>query len=218
MKAPALLVLVYLVFSTAIVMAGTESQRMWSFNQEGLTIKIYSPFQAYPGDSIALQVTVDADKELQDVDATIVIRGALSEGYEMWTIPRNILEDEDFSATDSLFRNLTVSIPASASSGLVYGRVYLAWNVNGTHRVNTYEDSCEIFYLMNEELEELRTAYDELNATHHALLSNYTDIDARYVGELGGARNMMYVFVATTVIALGTVLFLILRRPKTFYA
>ncbi len=206
--------------SAVIVVANAENQRVWSFDWEHLSVSIYSPHQAYPGDNITLQVAIKAEEILQDIYVTIGIHGALSEGYDEWTTYLKVLDDEDFSVDELRYRNFTVNTPPNVSSGLIYGHIYCAWKVYDAPvwKDRSYEDSFDVIYLVNKELEDLRTTYDELNATYHFMLGNYTELDSKYTGELGGARNLMYVFVATTTIAVATVLYLVLRKPKAYWS
>jgi len=211
------------MFTLSLVFVSTaiaETQSVWSFTWEGIDIEIYAPLQAYPGDNITLQVIVKSKENLQDVYVTIAIHGSISEGYEKWTTYVEILKDVDFpiGKTNDL-QNFTVSIPSNVSSGLIFGHIYCTWKV---YRVpvwkdRSYEDSFRLTYLKSKEFEELQAAYDELNATYNSLLANYTKLK-NYKSELGSTRNLMYIFVATTVVSAATAFILLIRRPKRLWA
>lgn len=71
--------------------------------------------------------------------------------------------------------------------------------------------------MRNKEFEQLKVAYEELNASYWELNSSYTELEENYSassGELTGARNLMYAFIATTAVSAATAIFLFIRRPK----
>jgi len=85
----------------------------------------------------------------------------------------------------------------------------------------------------------LKSKYDSLESEHNTLVSDYgalqkkyTSLDSDYksqladyealkseyeasVGELGTSRNLMYVFVVTTIVFIATSIILFARKPKT---
>jgi len=72
-------------------------------------------------------------------------------------------------------------------------------------------------YIQNIELEQLQTQYNELNATYYNSLQNYTALESDISLELDSTRNLMYIFVATTVVASITVIVLLMRKPKKIW-
>jgi hypothetical protein len=72
-------------------------------------------------------------------------------------------------------------------------------------------------YIQNMELEQLQTEYDELNATHQSIVQNYTELESGLKEELDSTRNLLYIFVATTVVASITVVVLLMRSPKKIW-
>ena len=69
-------------------------------------------------------------------------------------------------------------------------------------------------YVKNIDLEQLQAEYEELNATHQSLVQNYTKLESDLEEEVGSTRNLLYVFIATTVVASITVIVLLMRKPK----
>jgi hypothetical protein len=69
-------------------------------------------------------------------------------------------------------------------------------------------------YIKNIALEQLQAEYDELNATHQTILQEYTELKSGIKEEVDSTRNLMYVFIATTVVASITVVVLLMRKPK----
>jgi hypothetical protein len=67
------------------------------------------------------------------------------------------------------------------------------------------------------DLEQLQTEYQELNATHQSLLQDYTELKSGFNEELDSTRNLMYILVATTVVASITVIVLLMRKPKKIW-
>jgi len=219
-----IIILVVSMFTLSLAFVFTaiaEAQSVWSFTWEGIDIEIYAPSQAYPGDNITLRAIVKSKEDLQDVYVTIAIHGSISEGYEKWTTYVEVLEDVDFPVGETNdLQNFTVSIPSNVSSGLIYGHIYCTWKV---YRVPVWkdrscEDSFEVTYLKNRKFEQLQETYNELNETYNSLLVNYTELESKYKGELGTTRNLIYVFVATTVVSGATALVLLMRRPKRIWS
>jgi predicted transcriptional regulator len=69
-------------------------------------------------------------------------------------------------------------------------------------------------YIENVALEQLQAEYDELNATHQSIFEEYTELKAGIKDEVDSTRNLMYVFIVTTVVASITVVILLMRKPK----
>jgi hypothetical protein len=107
-------------------------------------------------------------------------------------------------------------LPNDTSPGLTYGIVSCKWELDGGTE-NIPPSGFIVTYVKNKELERLQEQYAELNATYQSLLGNFTELDSEYAVELNGAKNLMYVFVVTTVVAGATVLVLIMRRPRTYW-
>jgi len=200
--------------------AKAETQLVWSSPDEweGIDVEIYAPFQAYPGDNITMRVKVGVTTNLNDTYVTVRIHGSKSEGNNSWTTYVYVLSGEDLPLGAVLDQNFTLNIPSDVSPGSLYGHIYCLWNiVSPVPKGHSEEDSFDVTYLKNREFEQLQAAYDELNATYNSLLANYTKLK-NYKNELGSTRNLMYIFVATTVVSAATAFILLMRRPKRLWA
>jgi hypothetical protein len=72
-------------------------------------------------------------------------------------------------------------------------------------------------FIRNVALEQLQADYDELNSTYHLLLHNYTQLELNIEEDSDSSRNLMYVFIATTIVASITVIVLLMRKPKKIW-
>ena len=203
-----------------------ETQLVWSSPDEwkGIDVKIYAPSQAYPGDNITIRVKVGATKNLNDTYVTVRIYGSKSEGYGGWTTYVYVLSGENLAVGAAIDQNLTLNIPSDVSPGSIYGHIYCLWNIIlPVPRGYSWEDSFEVTYLKSKEFEELKGQFEELNASYYELNATYNSLRANYTGlenyesELGATRNLMYIFVATTVVSAITAFVLLLRRPKKLW-
>ena len=201
----------FLLSLVLVSVAKAETRLVRSFDLEGIGIRIFAPRQAYPGDNITLQTIVESKEDLRDVYVTIGIHGSISEGYDEWMEYITVLDDVDFSTAELNDQNFTVNIPSNVSSGLVYGHIYCTWKVYDipVWKDCSHEDSFEVTYLRSNEFEQLQAAYD-------SLLANYTKLK-NYKSELGSTRNLMYIFVATTVVSAVTAFILLMRRPRRLW-
>ena len=68
-------------------------------------------------------------------------------------------------------------------------------------------------YIKNMALEQLQAEYDELNATYQSVVQENTELKSGSK-EVDSTQNLMYIFIATTVVASITVVVLLLRKPK----
>lgn len=203
--------------------ANAETQLVWSSPDEweGIDVEIYAPHQTYPGDNITIRVKVGATKNLNDTYLTVRIYGSKSEGNDSWTTYVYILSGEDLPIGAVLDQNFTLNIISDVSPGSIYGHIYCLWNVVfPVPKGYSQEDSFEVTYSKSKEFEELKAQFEELNAsyyelngTYNSLLANYTKLK-NYKSELGSTRNLMYVFVATTVVSAATVFILLIKKPK----
>jgi len=192
--------------------AKAETQLVWSSPDEweGIDVEVYAPYQAYPGDNITISVKVGATKNLNDTYVTVRIYGSKSEGYDNWTTYAYVLSGEDLPVDTVLDRNFTLNIPSDLSPGSIYGHIYCLCNiVTPVPRAYSREDSFEVTYLRSREFEQLQETYDELNASYKKLKN--------YKNELGSTRNLMYIFVATTIVSAVTAFILLIRGPKRFW-
>jgi len=284
-----LLSIAYLLFSASSSMAtaAVETHRVLGFTEWDLRVRVYAPYQAYPGDEIEVRVTALALEDLDDIYITIDIFGSKSEedkeGYDSWEDDIRFLKGVDWEQDDDKEREYDVKIPEDSDPGLVYGHITAEWIADGED--HTYAESFPITYVMNKDYEDLQEDFEDLSSEYDKLKTNYEDLSSTYsdllvtynslksgydslkttydslksnfdslksehdtlasdygtlqntyasldsdydslladydalksksVSELGTSRNLMYVFVATTIVFVATSIILLARKPKS---
>ena len=208
--------LLFTIVSGAVLgFAPEETWEVYNLEYAGLRVRIEAPRQVDPGENITATVKAEAPQRIYVKYIYIEIYGLRNETDK---IPlKNMTHLKNTFLTIPHEVDYIVTILNDTSPGLTYGTIQCEWEFMGAPE-KIPSAGFIVTYVRNTEFEQLKAAYDELNATYNSLLANYTELDSKYAGELGGARNLMYVFVATTIISVATVLFLILRRPKTFWS
>lgn len=183
---------------------------------------VEAPSTANPGENITVTLSVDSTLEKIDFSGVTVKIYALQNETDPMLLK-----------TINLFylssKNESVAIPSNVSSGLTYGEIECNWSC--------YDEILDVWirseisagfpvtYVRNTQLQELQKEYEELNETYNNLMSNYTslnntytELESRYeasAGQIAGTRNLMYVFIATTVIAGVTAVLIVVRKPKS---
>jgi hypothetical protein len=102
------------------------------------------------------------------------------------------------------------------SLGLTFGIISCEWELMGAPQ-KIPESGFALTYIKNVDLEQLQTEYAQLNATYQSLLQKQTDLDSNLQREVYSTRDLMYIFVATTIVASITVLVLLMRKPKKIW-
>ena len=270
--------------SSSMAMAA-ETRRVLSFTEEGLKVRAYAPYQAYPGDTIEVRVTAEALEDLDDIYLTIDIFGSKPKegkvGYDGWEDDIRVLRAVDWEEGDDRDKKYDVEIPEDSDPGLVYGHITAEWTTFADDEDHTYAESFTITYIMNKDYEDLQEDYEDLSSEYDKLKTDYKDLSSTYsgllatydslksdydslkatydslkssydslqtdysklssnydalqedynslladydaleseyetsVGELGTSRNLMYVFVVTTIVFIATSIILFMRKPKT---
>jgi hypothetical protein len=202
--------LLILAFSGVGKSAPEETKNVYHIDYGGLTIDISAPIQAYPGENISITVATEAVTKI-DIDYIYVRIYGLANATIEVTLS-NITHIEDSSLT---FHEATynIEIPDNLSPGLTYGLISCEWDFMGSPE-KIPSSGFALTYIKNLALEQLQVEYDELNATHQSILEEYTELKSGIKEEVDSTRNLMYVFVATTVVASITVVVLLLRKPK----
>jgi len=164
-----------------------ETRLIWNLGEwEGIDIKIYAPFQAYPNDNMTIRIIVEAKEHLHDATVTFKIYGSESEGFVTWYYPIDVLNGvRDLlpkgSVEDQYFN---VSIPESVDPGLLHALVTCSWKVwrESSWQERSINDACihRVTYLRNKPYEDLQVAYSQLLADYSLLLNNYTTLQANY--------------------------------------
>jgi len=214
------MLLLTLTYGAVVKATPEERQTVYEMDTLGFQLSIIAPDLADPGENITVTVTAGASGYIDIEYIHISIRGLRNETEE---ISPPLKEIHITTAMMPYQANHTITIPNETAPGLLYGIIeWGKWNVRvqllGGEVKMTIDNpppaGFVVTYVKNLELEELQAAYDILNATYNSLLANYTKLE-NYKGELGTTRNLMYVFVATTVVSAATAFLLLIRRPKT---
>lgn len=215
-----LLVSLLLLLVISAAFAEPIADETWThfpLNYGGLKVEIETPCRVDPGDNITVTVRAAAPSADLEINYMCVdIKGLKNETDEVllkriWHLNNSEIKHHRIHQV-----NYTVTIPNDTSPGLTYGVVSCLWTcLNVPHHIPAA--GFIVTYVGNRELDRLHAEYEELNATYQSLLGNFTELDSGYAVELSGAKNLMYVFVVTTVVAGATVLVLIMRRPRTYW-
>ena len=227
------MLLLTLTYGTVARATPEERRTVYSMDFLGLKVTVEAPYQANPSENITITVRAESSGNVYVEYIYVNIYGLRNETEEIQLAGFPCVEKSDLTVPRKV--DYVVTIPNNTSPGLLYGimRMEVEKDVSGMVMkirsppagfVVTYVKNLEFEELQaayeelnatyNLKLEELREAHDELNATYNSLLENYTRLDSKYAGELGGARNLMYVFAGTTLVSAATAAILFLRRPK----
>ncbi|MCJ7721120.1 hypothetical protein MUO98_01745 [Candidatus Bathyarchaeota archaeon] len=197
--------------------APDETPSVYYLEYGGLKIDVRAPSQSYPGENITVTVKAEAITEIYVKYVRVTIYGALN-ATDKVTL-RDIIHLENYSFTSSFEIHevqYNVSIPDNMSPGLTYGVISCEWELMGSPQ-KILPAGFVLTYIRNMDLEQLQTEYQELNDTHQSLLQNYTELESGINEDLDSTRNMLYIFVATTVVASITVIVLLMRKPKKIW-
>jgi hypothetical protein len=203
--------LLTLVVSGVVNAAPEETQDVYYLEYGGLKIDIKAPVQAYAGENITVTVKTEAViSQIYIKYINIDLYGIVNATNKIYLDQITLLTNSSLSSYEAQYN---VTIPANISPGLTYGIISCEWELMGSPQ-KIPPSGFALTYIQNVELEQLQTKYEELNATYQASLQNYTEMESDLAGELGSTRNLLYIFVATTVVASITVIVLLIRKPK----
>ena len=183
-KVIALLVFVFLLSFVVYSVNATETRLIWNLDWEGLSVAIYSPYQAYPNESMTIRIRVEAREALQDVTVSLSIYGSMSEGYILWYRPLEVsFEDLPLGIVEDQYFN--VSIPETVDPGSLHALTSCSWKVwrESSWQERSIDDICihRVAYIRNKPYEELQVAHDQLLADHNFLQNNYNDLENSYI-------------------------------------
>jgi len=210
--------LLILAFAGVGKSAPEEMQTVYDVTHGGLRLVVVAPVEAYPGEDITVTVKLNVSDVQQIYINYINLKfcGAVNTTtivtFEQITHLNNV-----FISSNETQYNIT--IPDDISPGLTFGEISCEWRALGVS-FEIPPSGFALTYIKNTELEKLQAEYDELNATHQSMLQNYTEMESTYnklesdIKEVENTRNLMYIFIATTVVASITVVVLLLRKPK----
>ena len=169
----------------------SEERNVLSRNYVGLGVKVYAPYQCYPGENITVRVRVEALENVENVSVTLFIWGSKSEGHNPWGTSFTVLDAEDFPTGTIKEETYNIMIPSDIDPGLTYGILFLDWSI---YRTSSWEDqwdkaSFRVTYVKNKHYEDLQTAYNELQSKYDSVLS-----------DLQNSRTIVYAFLTTTIV------------------
>jgi len=208
-----------LTFTSIVQFAISEPQARlaWSYESEDIVVEVYAPSQAYPGDVVPISVKVNATADLLDVYVILEIFGSKYENCSYWnTTSFSVLWNEDLDAGEGITEKYDLEVSADADPGLVYGHMVCKWMTLDLQDHSKY-DSFSVTYLKNKDFEELQNEHAELQNTYEEMNASYTELKSKHQSEIGGTRNLMYIFVATTAVSAATVFIILMRRPKRLW-
>ena len=208
------------------LLAPEETRSVSPLDYGGLRIDITAPVQAYPGENITVTVKTSASyvQQIYIKYITIDLYGVINATTKVYLDQITHLSNVSLSSHEIQYN---VTIPDNISPGLTYGEVSCEWEALGAS-FEILSSGFVLTYVKNVALEQLQAEYDELNATHQSILQNYTELNATHQSilqnytelksdlneEADSTQNLMYVFIATTVVASITVVVLLMRKPK----
>jgi hypothetical protein len=188
-----------------------ETQSVYYLEYGGLKIDIRAPDQAYPGENITVTVKTEA------VVPQIYVKYINVDLYGVVNATTEVILDNithlNNSALSSHEVQYNITIPDNICPGLTYGIITCEWELMGAPQ-KIPSSGFALTYIKNMALEQLQAEYDELNATHQSIVQEYNELKSDLNEESDSTRNLMYVFIATTVVASITVVVLLMRKPK----
>ena len=203
-----------LAFSGVAQSAPEETPSVYFLDYGGLKIDIKAPSQSYPGEIITVTVKAQAITEIFVKYINVTIYGALNATNNITLRDINHLENSFLTSLHEIQYNIT--IPNDISPGLTYGLISYEWELMGLPQKIPLSGFV-LTYIRNADLEQLQAEYDTLNATYQSLLQDYDELESGFNEELDSTRNLLYIFIATTVVASITVIVLLMRKPKKIW-
>lgn len=202
------MLLLTLTYGAVVRATSEERQIVYETDSSDFKLKIIAPYFADPGENITITITAEASGDISINYIDIIIHGLINETEEI------LPPLEEIHITKVPYQhNHTITIPNETAPGLLYGTIDWEWSEqlsHGTYITTPPPAGFVVTYVTNVELEELQEALDELLDENEKLKN--------YKSELGSTRNLMYIFVATTVVSAATAFILLMRRPKRLWA
>jgi len=203
--------LLTLAFSGVGNAAPEETPSVYYLEYGGLKIDIRAPDQAYPGENITVTVKTEAVvPQIYVKYINVDLYGVVNATTEVILDQISHLKNSSLSSHEVQYN---IKIPDNISPGLTYGEVSCEWEALGAS-FEILSSGFVLAYVKNIALEQLQAEYDELNATHQSILQENTELKSGINEDADSTRNLMYVFIATTVVASITVFVLLMRKPK----
>ena len=203
--------LLTLTFSGVGNAAPEETPSVYYLEYGGLKIDIRAPDQTYPGENITVTVKTEAVvPQIYVKYINVDLYGVVNATTEVILDQISHLKNSSLSSHEVQYN---IKIPDNISPGLTYGEVSCEWEALGAS-FEILSSGFVLTYVKNVALEQLQAEYDELNATHQSILQENTELKSGINEDADSTRNLMYVFIATTVVASITVFVLLMRKPK----
>ena len=192
-KVVAIIALMFALSFVVFPVDAVESRLVWTFFWEGMDVKIWAPYQTYPGDMISVRVVVEAREELQNVMVQFKIHGSRSEGNQSWHDSFYALQNVDLSLGAVEDQYFDMNIPGDVDSGMVFSETSCVWSVQREMlwQEQFIEGAFRVTYLRNKPYEDLEVAYSQLLADYNELVSNYTTLQADYEILLGSYGDLL---------------------------
>ena len=219
----ALLIITSFLFTAFTPIVEAETRRVWGFYYEGLFLDIYAPYQGYAGAEIPIRVRVEAEQNIRGLYVYILLIGSKNRGYGEWSYDWFALYGVNLSSGAIIDETHNIRIPSDVDSGSIYGYVWCEWQVpillGLAWATRNYHGFFNAVYLRDllDERDYWKGEYDRLQADYLTLRSEYDILRSNYqvlAGDLATARNLNYLFIATTIIFIATTIFLAFRRRK----
>ena len=214
----------------------SESRYVWGFNYEGLDLKIYAPYYAYPGDWVTVRVLLEAKAELSHIYVNISLYGSKSEGYDTWYYSFYAFYDAGLYAPGTL-RDLDfhVQIPLDISPGLIYSVTECSWEVkwgwvwysrskDGVFEVTyvknrDYENYVATHIHNNTEYDDYVTGHSHTNAEYDSYVAGHTHTNTEYDSLQADYNNLKSTYeFAGPIMNVRTLMFLFIATTATFIA
>jgi hypothetical protein len=193
--------------------APEESRSVYHQEYVGLEIDVLAPFNANPGDTI--NVTVKTQAAVQSINVkyiNVIFYGFTNATTKLANVTLGNFTHLQDSSLSHYEVEYNITIPDDISTGLTYGEISCEWEFMGATQ-KILPSGFPLIYVKDKALDE-QAKYDELDVAHNSTLEDYYQLEAKLKGEVDSVRNLMYVFVATTIVAAIIVGILLVRKPK----
>ena len=204
--------LLTLAFSGVGNAVSSETVKVTPLDYGGLRIEITAPVHARPGDNINITVRTSAS-DVQQININYIT-------LELYGIV-NVTNSVPLAQIDHLSNvplsvheiHYNITIPDDIAPGLTYGEVSCNWKALGVS-FEILSSGFVLTYIEDVALEQLQADYDEICNTYDSIIEEYNELKSQANGDSGSTQNLMWVFVATTIVASVTVVVLLMRKPK----
>lgn len=94
---------------------------------------------------------------------------------------------------------------------------YKSLNSSYTSLQRDYKSLNSSYTSLQADYNSLKASRDSLQASYNSLQAKYNDLESKYkasMDELSTTRNLMYVFIITTIVFIGTTVYIAAKKPK----